>query len=660
MNCTTIRSSIFISLLIGSVDAGIGVGTVCCNRALKEQLISGSYLNKTVPRNNYICGRGYQSGFSAVADFAVNTSWVCNNCDGYELSAPGNINEWATPLTQYILPAVIFSMTIPRRLVLDPPRWFFNFHLNHLNSWPKALFSLIAAGVIVTVDTSVWIFMIMVAPGPFIFSGLIEAVLDYSVIRNLNATHTHRGQDYPMVLDRAEKTELLTAVIAGNLNTKGIPADTQGIPANPQKELKEILNIYERPEEVEVRLRAMLDCQYPFGAAVGAPILLYIGSFAYSLVTIHNAEGDHFMARALAFGIWWMNIVHVAAISGCLLASNNPSTAAGFVKRRRLIVSNEDRLTYANDRSEMEDRIQARLETWSRLRLTYKARYEPVWMWSRGKSVASWLRHTTAWGKPWFREKVEVTIQGWICLIAVSYALILLPCALAFWIEYNTPPIGIACRALTILLYTVAQFIFVVLSAWSHFKAAQPRKFWIQHTCLNYMRRPAVGLVVAMIFLLPSWLMAIFTTFAGTLMQISGIFQNCRCASTGFLSHSPTATVSLATDTQSDRDSSRSWKRAGYTALIFLACVTYLGWWGQRYLREKSIERVKYLVPEHDDLIGNTESNEPDHGTGETESLEIIADVQDSARHTIQYGGLNATPALPPVWTSSNTIVRPV
>lgn len=83
----------------------------------------------------------------------------------------------------------------------------------------------------------------------------------------------------------------------------------------------------------------MLDCQYPFGAAVGAPILLYIGSLIYSLATLHNAEGDHDTARALAFGIWWMNIVHVAAISACLPASNNPSTAAAIVKMQRIKVS---------------------------------------------------------------------------------------------------------------------------------------------------------------------------------------------------------------------------------------------------------------------------------------------------------------------------------
>ena len=335
-------------------------------------------------------------------------------------------------------------MTIPRRLVLEPPKWFFDFNLNHMSGLIKALFSLCVAGVIVTLDTAVWVFMIMVAPAPFIFSGLLEVVLDYRIIRNLMSSHTRQGEDQPVGLDKAQRVQLLTAVLAGNLGMEGVPA-------NPQKELEKILDISKHPEEVELQLRAMLASQYPFGAAVGAPILLYIGSFVYTLATIRSTDGDRGAARALAFGIWWMSIVHVTAISGCLLASNNPNTAAAIVKQKGIKVGLQKRLDYANERSEMEDKIQARLEAWSRLPLSYKARYEPVWMWTRGKSKAGWLRRTSAWRQHWFREKVEMTSSGWVFLASIAFSLVLFPCALAFWIEYSTPARGLGCRSLTIL-----------------------------------------------------------------------------------------------------------------------------------------------------------------------------------------------------------------
>ena len=408
--------------------------------------------------------------------------------------------------------------------------------------------------------------------------------------------------------------QLLTAVLAGNLGIAGVPA-------NPQNELGDALDIDERPEEAEVHLRAMLACQYPFGAAVGAPILLYIGSFVYNLATLHNSEGDQDTARALAFGIWWMNIVHVAAISACLLASNNPSTAAAIVKKRRIVVGFKERLGFARSRDETEDRMQALLETWSRLPLSYRARYEPVWMWTRGKSKASWLRQTEAWNQPWFRQKIELTMQDWIFLAFVAYLLIFIPGALAFWIEYTTPALGIGCRALTILVYTGAQFVFVMLSAWSHFKAVHGPEYWDHHTWLNRLRRKWVGSLVSILLLLPAWISALFTTFAGTLMQISGICKNCYCASTGYWTFGPTSTVSLATDTEDARQSSWHWKRAGYTALGFLACVTYLGWWSQRYLREKFVECVKHLIPE-EQLDPRPIEHEVEHGDAEPPKYE--------------------------------------
>ena len=511
-----------------------------------------------------------------------------NLAGGYAVSAPSDTIAWATPLIQYILPAVIFSMTIPRRLVLEPHRWLFEFRLNYINDWAQCLFSFCAAGLIATTDTALWVFTIMIAPAPFIFSGLLEVVLDSNVIWHLQSSHEPRGGQVQS-LSKIQRVQLLTSVVEGNLAREGVPA-------NPQSELRDVLDIVERPVETEVHLRAMLACQYPFGAAVGAPILLYIGSFIYNLLTLHNAEGDQATAEALAFGIWWMNIVHVAAISACLLASSNPSTAAAIVKKRKVKLEFEDRLRYAGEWSEMEDRIQARLEALSRLPLSYRARYEPVSMWTRGKSKAGWLRETDAWKQPWFRKKIELTIQDWVALTFFAYLLVFLPGALAFWIEYTTHPRGIGCRSLTILVYTGAQFVFVVLSAWSHFKAARDEQYWRRHTWLDRLRRKWVGIVVAILFLLPAWISAVFTTIAGTLMEISGIYENCLCESTGYWTFGSDSTVSLATDTAEDRNSSWHWKIAGYIALSFLSFVTYLAWWCQRYLREKFVDRVKHVV----------------------------------------------------------------
>ena len=190
-----------------------------------------------------------------------------------------------------------------------------------------------------------------------------------------------------------------------------------------------------------------------------------------------------------------------------------------------------------------------------------------------------------------------MTIFEWEFLIFVTFSVILFPCALAFWIEYETLPIGLGCRSLTILVYTASQFFLILLSAWSHFKAGKSQAFWEAHRQLNRLKRRSIGILVAIFVMLPAWVSAIFTTFAGTLMQITGIHQNCVCSvpATKWLNLN-NATIELATDTELDRLPSVHWKQAGYIALGFLACVTYLGYWCQRYLRDQFVARVRLLA----------------------------------------------------------------
>lgn len=128
-------------------------------------------------------------------------------------------------------------------------------------------------------------------------------------------------------LTSAEKIELLLAVLAGNL------AIDVG---NPKAYLEDAFERGHLPrdtwlENSHIRLRSMLHSQYSFGSMIGAPVLFYIGSFGYSIAFLSTNLGDNDTAHGLAFGMWWMAIVHVAIISGCLLASNNPSTATAIV-----------------------------------------------------------------------------------------------------------------------------------------------------------------------------------------------------------------------------------------------------------------------------------------------------------------------------------------
>ncbi|MCJ1324903.1 hypothetical protein MMC10_001565 [Thelotrema lepadinum] len=573
--------------LTGVSQAVHGVADACCNLA-KQSIASLGDLNNL--SETYVCGQKYSPDTDQppAPDLKVSLTWCNDNCPSYILYEPGETSNWAVPLVSFILAAVIFSTQIPRRLGLKPlPRkkgiykrpinfvvvlmnlvvFFINFGFFFMDS------------IIVILDTTAWVFAIMIGSGPFILSGLVELWLDYKVTQRATNGRLGRG------LSLEEQIEVLTAVLAGNLLIEGAPA-------NPQEELKPVLSENPDLKKVVNSLLSMLESQVSFGGAVGAAILLYIGSYGLTLATLGTTQGDQATARALAFGIWWMTIVHVSVVSGSLLASNNPSTAAAIVGLRpEPLSSRTQRAEAAGHHSQTEDRVQGKLEAFFNIPLIYGTRYEPHWMWSRGKNKALWLSNTSAWQrKDWFRDLIKISRWGWLVLFLVTYFLVFIPCALAFWIEYRTPPVTVGCRSLTILLYMVAQTVFICFSTWSHIKAFHETS-WRPR-----LREKGVGIGFAIFPLFPTLFVALITTFAGTLMQITGIFQNCYCAASYTWTYRSSSTISLATDTLDDRASSETWNIAGYAALSVLGVVTVIGWWVQRFIRDVFIERVEHLL----------------------------------------------------------------
>jgi hypothetical protein len=96
----------------------------------------------------------------------------------------------------------------------------------------------------------------------------------------------------------------------------------------------------------------MLACQYSFGATVGAPVVFFLGSFVFTLVSTLSNLGDEDTSLALAFGMWYMIIPHISIVSGLLLAGNNPNTLEGVValeyveKEEKHILNKIFELTY--------------------------------------------------------------------------------------------------------------------------------------------------------------------------------------------------------------------------------------------------------------------------------------------------------------------------
>lgn len=289
----------------------------CCTLALS----SNSVLDP--PTTGAVCGAVF-SDKPAAPNLLAPYSFCKSNCDGFILSRGDKPGEWAAPIVQFILPSIIFSMSIPQRkgylprLELANPqsgrgRWFYPYLktiIFVLLSVPRIL--------MVFLETLLWVTTILVYAGPMMVSGLHEAVLDYKILRTVLKEN--------FVIDVTTRLYLIVTVVSGNLIVR-VGDPFQRIP-----------RVFEGHRNKQGQLRGLMTAQNSFGATIAAPVVFYLGAFIYTILDLLNKSSDQDAAIALAFGVEWMIIVHVAIISGCLLASNNPSAVSVLVGDARPVL----------------------------------------------------------------------------------------------------------------------------------------------------------------------------------------------------------------------------------------------------------------------------------------------------------------------------------
>lgn len=264
-------------------------------------------------------------------------------------------------------------------------------------------------------------------------------------------------------------------------------------------------------KKITVRLRAMLACQYSFGTTIGGPVVFFLGSFIYAMLQLKQSIGDEDIAEALAFGCWWMIVPHVAAVSGLLLAGNNPNILEGIVSIRedryvigenlteRVLERRGTITSLAGSTHETKTRIN---KSYSKLmEKVYEAEYEPAWMWDRGKCKQDWLLllFTDAWLKyeidgrtsethiqlrHFLNRAMMLGIGDWVFLWFFAFSLVFIPCMFGFLIAYYTPEIGIACRSLTFLVYMGSQTLLLLL--WTYHLTWRDR-YWVLGRRINHI-----------------------------------------------------------------------------------------------------------------------------------------------------------------------------
>lgn len=596
-------------------------GDWCCRLALNESAFKPTLndTGKAIPIESHKCGQQFDKNTPSAPEVFVNYTYCSTRCSGWGLSEWSNPTQWAAPLVQFILPSLIFSMVIPRQQKIELGKLAsIKFHVAQQRPWIRwilhmlnliifAVKSTLLLPLIFVVDNIVWIIIILSGAGPMLIGGLYEAVVDSRLIEYMRSQRQSPGN-----LSNKHKIQLLTALVSGNLILDiGEPQETLADKLSTSEDATE----GEREAQLEMiktRLLCMMSTQLSFGSAVGAPVVFYLGQFGFTILDLLNKRGDQDSGNSLAFGVEWMVIVHVAIISGCLLASNNPSTSTAIVglppdplRPLRLAPTLLDR--NGRPKSHWESfkawlgltRETQRMRCLPLFHPTYETRFQPVWLWSRGINKMRWLENSHVFSNQFFRDRFRLTAFDWIFYIIIpTIVLIILPPGAGGVVSYATPPVGFACRSLSFVTYAGLQSALGLISLLSYYFEGKdlleehPRwRLFFSNT----------GFTISVILTFGS----AFTSIGGTLMQVMGVYRNCFCYVIAsewwkimFRRWDPGYVINVAVDTQDLRNSSQNWVDMGIIATSFMAVACYVGYWYQRSIRKRFVAEVDNLSPE--------------------------------------------------------------
>lgn len=623
-------------------------GDRCCQLALNEGAFKPA-LNgpdKAIPIESYKCGQQFDKDIPSVPELFVNYTYCSTRCSGWGLSEWPKPAQWAAPLVQFILPSLIFSMVIPRQQKIDlrklasmkvpipqQGKWI-RWILKLLNIIIFGVNSTLLLPLVFVVDNVVWMVIILSGAGPMLIGGLYEAVVDSRLIEYMRQPgHGLTTQD---------RIKLLTTLVSGNLILDiGEPQETLAgelsAVGNHDRTTVEDgrLKIIKTRLLIQTRLFCMMSSQLSFGSAVGAPVVFYLGQFVYTILDLLGKRGDQDAGNSLAFGVEWMVIVHVAIISGCLLASNNPSASTAIVG-----LPLPRALTLPDRNGRPKSRLMS-LKVWlgltretHRMRHlplfhpTYDTRYQfqPVWLWNRGLNKMRWLEESHVSTNQLFHDRFKLTTLDWIFYIIIpTIFLIILPPGAGGVVSYATPPVGFACRSLSFATYASLQSALGLISLLRYY--FEDKDFLKEHPRWKlYFSNITLTISVTLTF------SSAFTSIGGTMMQVMGVYRNCFCyviASEWWrimLHHwDPGYVINVAADTQKLRNSSRNWVYMGTVGAGFMALTCYVGYWYQRSLRERFVAEVENLFETVVHQDGHEQTVNPDTVDNQSVDREVRA-----------------------------------
>ncbi|KAF2476029.1 uncharacterized protein BDR25DRAFT_379698 [Lindgomyces ingoldianus] len=585
----------------------------CCRLAVNESLeiIDGQLQFKpgqihlsgnisTFLQYQFPCGASYNGSQGQPRQVWVTWRWCNKNCPGWEISKPERYSFWIQPLVAFIIPSVVFCLSIPRRRRIQVPDVLFPRNGSTLSKAVVLPLKATVAFIIVALDILIWLATVLALAGPMLISGIFEAVLDLRVI-----TLLVRKRDISL----RDQARLLYAVLIGNLDQSPawghMNAITQELPSENYVPAPSVLSYI---TTTKARLKSMLESQYSFGSTVGAAIIFFMGGFIFALIEIQSTYGISSTAHRLAFGMFWMIIPHVAIVSSVLLAGNNPSSWNCVASQYSS--ADLDELSHSPGSSTAVDKGRFSLGSsrkWlsSFYAMLYQPSYQSIYhsasLWNRGTNKAMWLSSLSAENSlPSVKSEVlHLGTTKWLfyCIFPAMFLLVI-PSLFGIMISYVTPVVGISCRSGAILVYVSAQILLTILwivdvRLWKRDSKGEfltlgspPRGSWAQK--LPWYILGFLGVLATFFF-----------SILSTIFTFINLYVNCLCFFPiwhWWDRYNSNAQVYLGSNSDEKINNARRyWTPCGLSATAFLVAAAYIGWWYQRRLRAQFRDLVDNL-----------------------------------------------------------------
>jgi hypothetical protein len=140
-------------------------------------------------------------------------TWCSIHCPGWQRSQPNNTKAWAFSLITFIIPCLAFTWTIPRRRRLQMSHVLFRPTMHSFYKFTLAPLRFLLAGIIVSIDTLIWLALCFAFAGLMILSGVFEVFLDSRILAFV-------GNESKKGLSKVMSTRLLYLILVGNLDFK--------------------------------------------------------------------------------------------------------------------------------------------------------------------------------------------------------------------------------------------------------------------------------------------------------------------------------------------------------------------------------------------------------------------------------------------------------